>query len=100
MTVIFLTIAIVALFVLGMSLTLIFKGHNIKSEIGENEHMKERGIKCVIQEAREQEGLERDGCGEVTGCSLGSCSTCQTPEAPVRTKPAKKAKAPRTKGDA
>ncbi|RHO70481.1 hypothetical protein DW082_07730 [Alistipes sp. AF48-12] len=33
----------VAFFVIGLSLTIIFKGHYMDSEIGENRHMKKRG---------------------------------------------------------
>ena len=36
-------IGAVALFVLGLSLTQIFKGHPIDSEIGTNRHMRQRG---------------------------------------------------------
>lgn len=53
LTVILISIAAVGVFVLGMSLTLIFKGHNIDSEISTNRHMQERGIKCAVQESRE-----------------------------------------------
>lgn len=36
-------VGVVAFFVVGMSLTIIFKGHYMESEIGENRHMKARG---------------------------------------------------------
>ena len=74
--VIAIAVGLVAFFVLGMSLTLIFKGHNIQSEISENENMRARGIKCVIQETRELDGLDDSSC-EV-GCG-GDCGSC-TPE--------------------
>lgn len=76
LVVILFAIGAVGLFVLGMSLTLIFKGHNIKSEIGENENMRSRGIKCVIQEAREQEGLDGEGCISPEDCEQAGCSSC------------------------
>lgn len=73
----------VALFVVGMSLTIIIKGHYMKSEIGENENMRKRGIKCASQQIREEERALR---GDVEGlcgkelpdlnCSEGGCSTC------------------------
>lgn len=66
-------VAAVAFFVVGMSLTLIFKGHNIQSEISENENMRSRGIKCVIQETRELDGGEAS-CAD---CSAGNCNTCE-----------------------
>ena len=49
-------IAAVALFVVGMSLTLIFKGHHIDSEISTNKDMQRLGIKCAVQETREADG--------------------------------------------
>ena len=57
-------VGVVAFFVVGMSLTIIFKGHYMESEIGENRHMKARGIRCASQQLR-------DGA-----CSGGSCSSC------------------------
>lgn len=79
--VILITVGAVALFVVGLSLTQMIKGHNIKSEIGENEHMQERGIKCVVQEAREADGLS--GCDPSSaGCGASDCATCTVaPEA-------------------
>lgn len=62
----------VAFFVVGMSLTLIFKGHHMDSEISTNRDMQRLGIKCAVQEAREQSGEE--DCRDV-GCS-GNCAGC------------------------
>lgn len=70
-------VGVVAFFVVGMSLTIIFKGHYMESEIGENRHMKARGIRCASQQLREEEAALRaiprrdDGA-----CSGGSCSSC------------------------
>ena len=76
--IILLAILAVGLFVLAMSLTLIFKGHHIDSEISTNENMRKLGIKCAVQETREQmTGLE--DCASEPGCS-GNCAAC-TPEA-------------------
>lgn len=79
-------IAVVGLFVIGMSLTLIFKGRHIDSEIGTNKNMRERGIKCTSQQFREEEralhgrgrsglrgqlnkgGSGTDGCGTAAKC--------------------------------
>ena len=54
----------VGLFVLGMSLTLMIKGHN------------KLGIKCAVHETREADGGAdcSDGQG-VAGCS-GNCGAC------------------------
>lgn len=66
------SIAAVALFVIGMSLTLMIKGHNIDSEISTNKDMQRLGIKCAVQESREDSG-QTDCNGSV--CS-GNCSAC------------------------
>ncbi|MDR2885431.1 MAG: hypothetical protein LBU95_01445 [Rikenellaceae bacterium] len=69
-------VAVVGLFVLGMSLTLIFKGHHIQSEIGENPEMRKRGIKCTAQAFREEE-LGLADCDPAIGC--GDCANpCAT----------------------
>ena len=72
------SIVFVGLFALGMSLTLIFKGHHIQSEISTNPNMRKLGIKCVVEEAREASeagcGGVADGSGGMT-CS-GSCGDC------------------------
>lgn len=65
------SIAAVALFVIGMSLTLMIKGHNIDSEIATNKNMQKLGIKCAVQESREDSG--QTDCNDV--CS-GNCSSC------------------------
>lgn len=72
LTVILFSILAVGVFVLGMSLTLIFKGHNIDSEISTNRHMQERGIKCAVQQSRED--MADADCRDV-GCR-GNCSAC------------------------
>ena len=66
----------VGLFVLGMSLTLMIKGHNIDSEISTNKNMQKLGIKCAVHETREADGGAdcSDGQG-VAGCS-GNCGAC------------------------
>ena len=74
-------IAAVGLFALGLSLTLIFRGHNIKSEIGENEHMRERGIKCAIQTMQDEAGeTPGGGCASpLPDCPPAGCAGC-TPQ--------------------
>ena len=74
-------VAAVGLFVLGMSLTLMIKGHNIDSEISTNKNMQRLGIKCAVHETREADGSA--GCSDThtaAGCS-GNCSTCDIEEA-------------------
>ena len=65
------SILVVGLFFLGMSLTQIFKGHDIDSEIATNKNMQNLGIKCAVQESREDTGTD---CAAI-GCH-GNCSSC------------------------
>lgn len=70
-------VAAVGLFVVGMSLTLLVKGRHIDSEISTNKNMQRLGIKCAVQETREEDGKAE--CADVgkplPGCS-GSCGAC------------------------
>ncbi len=69
------SIGSVALFVVGMSLTLMIKGHNIDSEISTNKNMQDMGIRCAVQESRtDEQGVDCDNVG--VGCH-GSCSACE-----------------------
>lgn len=72
LTIFLIALAAVAFFTLAMSLTLIFKGHHIDSEIATNRNMQRLGIKCAVQQAREESGTVN--CHD-TGCT-GSCSSC------------------------
>lgn len=63
--------AAVGMFVLGLSLTLIFKGHNIESEISTNKDMQRLGIKCAVQETRED-----IGSADCSSPCTGNCSAC------------------------
>lgn len=78
------SIAAVALFVVGMSLTLMIKGHHIDSEISTNKNMQRLGIKCAVHETREADGAAdcSDGSG-AAGCS-GNCSACDVEAEPHR----------------
>lgn len=66
-------IGAVALFAVALSLTLIFKGHHIESEISTNKNMQRLGIKCAVQETRED--MAAGDCTESIGCS-GNCAGC------------------------
>ena len=61
-------VAAVALFVAGMSLTLMLKGHHIDSE------MQRRGIKCAVQETRE--AMQQADCSDTSGLCSGNCAGC------------------------
>ena len=71
LTVVLISIGFVGFFFLGMSLTQIFKGHDIDSEISTNKDMQRMGIKCAVQESREDTGTD---CEDL-GCK-GNCSAC------------------------
>ncbi len=73
LTVILLAIGAVAFFALAMSLTLIFKGHHIESEISTNPNMKRLGIKCAVQETRED--MAAESCETDQVCT-GNCAGC------------------------
>ena len=68
-------VAAIALFVGGMSLTLMIKGHHIDSEISTNKNMQRLGIKCAVHETREADGSADCADGQPTGCS-GNCGAC------------------------
>ena len=69
--VILISIGMVGFFFLGMSLTQIFKGHDIDSEIATNKDMQRLGIKCAVQESHVDTGTD---CADI-GCH-GNCSSC------------------------
>lgn len=71
LVVVLVSIGLVGFFFLGMSLTQIFKGHDIDSEIATNKNMQRLGIKCAVQESREDTGTD---CVDL-GCH-GNCSSC------------------------
>ena len=73
LVVILVSIGFVGFFFLGMSLTQIFKGHDIDSEISTNKDMQRLGIKCAVQETREDMGLT--DCDSDNICS-GNCAGC------------------------
>lgn len=69
-------IAAVGFFIVGLSLTLMIKGHHIDSEISTNKDMQRLGIKCAVQETREADGWA--ACSDhsaAPGCT-GNCSAC------------------------
>lgn len=75
--VILITVGIVGLFALGLSITLIFKGHYIKSEISDNENMQRLGIKCAAQQMREEEcDVRSGGIRDHNQCATDGCGSC------------------------
>lgn len=75
--VILLSILFVGFFVIGMSLTLMIKGHNIDSEISTNKNMRERGITCAIQDTSAEQGDCDKLCGDKScfDCDKNSSAT-------------------------
>ncbi len=74
----------VAFFMFSLAITYIRKGHHIEGEIGDNPHMKARGIGCTSRQIIEEEnaifGRNIDPsqfCGGT--CGEGECETeCQS----------------------
>ena len=67
------SIIIVAFFFVALGLTRMIKGHDIQSEISTNPNMQKMGIKCAVQETREDMGL--NDCDSDNICS-GNCAGC------------------------
>ncbi|MFI3319209.1 MAG: hypothetical protein SNH01_00360 [Rikenellaceae bacterium] len=64
------SIGAVGFFMVGMSITLMVKGHFIDSEISTNKHMRKLDIKCAVQESRiDQEGVECHDFGCHSNCA-------------------------------
>ena len=71
----------VGLMVLGLSITLIRKGHHIQSDVGDNEEMKKHGIMCASAEFRREEAILRgEDPDSVAGCGKGACGDCAVEE--------------------
>ncbi len=77
LVVVIVSIIVVAFFMVALSLTQIFKGHPIQSEISTNPNMKARGIKCAMQQEREaqMEAMGLEGCDTNPSCN-GECGAC------------------------
>ena len=63
----------VAFFAIALSITLMVKGHHIESEISTNPNMKKLGIKCAVQETRED--MAAEDCESDSVCT-GNCAGC------------------------
>ena len=73
LVVILCAIGAVAFFAIALSITLMVKGHHIESEISTNPNMKKLGIKCAVQETRED--IAAENCETDTLCT-GNCAGC------------------------
>ena len=76
------SIVVVGFFVIGLSLTLMLKGHHIDSEISTNKDMQRLGIKCAVQETRED--MAAESCDD-NPCS-GNCAGCDIEHTPKNDK--------------
>ncbi len=65
MIILIFSILAVAVFVVGLSLTLMVKGHHIDGEISTNKNMQRLGISCVVHDALSTQD-----------CSESSCANC------------------------
>lgn len=70
------SVGAVLLFVVGLSLTLIFKGYHIDGEISTNRHMREHGITCAVKDAGggSADRSSSEDCADL--CSGKTCATC------------------------
>lgn len=83
LAVIIISVVVLAFFVLALSLTQMFKGHPIESEISTNPNMKRLGIKCAMQQEREaqMEAMGLESCDTNPNCN-GECGACGAVENP------------------
>ena len=75
--VVLIAVCAVGFFVVALSLTLMVKGHHIDGAISTNRNMQRLGIKCAVQQAREESGADcapAEGAAAI-GCA-GNCSSC------------------------
>ncbi len=74
------SVVAVLLFVVGLSLTLMIKGHYIDGEIATNRNMRERGITCAVHDAAgavPASALSSGSSGCVDSpCGDKTCATC------------------------
>lgn len=68
--VLLISVGAVAFFAVGLSITLMIKGHFIDSEISTNKHMRKLGIQCAVQETRvDQNGVTCHDAGCHSNCA-------------------------------
>ena len=66
-------IIVVGFFAISMMLTYLFKGKHMESEISTNKDMQRLGIKCAVQETRED--MAAEDCESDSVCT-GNCAGC------------------------
>lgn len=63
---------VVAFMLIGLALTRIIKGKDLQSDVGNNDHMKGKGLVCAAKQFRDEE--KSVACGEDPSC--GDCGSC------------------------
>ncbi len=76
LVVVLFSVGAVLLLTVGLSLTLIFKGHHIDGEISTNRHMKALGITCAVKDALDTDS-DRE-CSDI--CGDRNCAACADTE--------------------
>lgn len=67
-------LVVVAFMLVGLALTRIIKGKDLQNDVGNNDHMKKKGLVCAAKQFRDEEGVV--ACGEDASC--GDCGSCTT----------------------
>ncbi len=79
---ILIAVGAVALLAAGYSITYFFRGRHLQGDVGENDEMKKRGLKCTAQQIREDEAALRGvDVSQIEGiCSAADCTDCTRKE--------------------
>lgn len=71
---ILIAVGAVGIFVLGLSITLIRKGHDLESDVGSNREMRKLGLECAQAQIRREEAQR---LGKTTAEMLSCGTSCQ-----------------------
>lgn len=74
--IILIAIVVVALFVVGLSITIMRKGHNIESDVGSNRHMRAMGLECASAQIRREEAERLGHEAPESGLCNSLCDGC------------------------
>lgn len=80
MVIFLVSIISLGLFMLGLSITLIYRGHHIQGDVGDNDAMRSLGLRCSLEQMGGA-GCGGDGCGgqgDPTNPADLECSSCQS----------------------
>ena len=80
MLIFLISLAAVALFMLGLSITLIRTGRDLQGDVGSNDEMKKRGLECTSAQIRREEAALRGSDADIyLPCGTDSCDSCPAP---------------------